>query len=135
MADAPGDWAMHCHMTHHVMNQMGHEIPNMIGVKGTDKVDAKARKLMPGYMTMGQAGMGDMATMGMKVPDNSIPMVGAKGPHDYITMGGMFTIVKVRDDIDSYDDPGWYEAPAGTRVDVAAKEDLKRDGIQGLAPR
>ncbi len=23
IADAPGDWAMHCHMTHHVMNQMG----------------------------------------------------------------------------------------------------------------
>ena len=22
VADAPGDWAMHCHMTHHVMNQM-----------------------------------------------------------------------------------------------------------------
>jgi FtsP/CotA-like multicopper oxidase with cupredoxin domain len=33
IADAPGDWAMHCHMTHHVMNQMGHGIPNMIGVK------------------------------------------------------------------------------------------------------
>ncbi|MGH8744297.1 MAG: multicopper oxidase family protein, partial [Burkholderiales bacterium] len=24
IADAPGDWAMHCHMTHHIMNQMGH---------------------------------------------------------------------------------------------------------------
>ena len=32
VADEPGDWAMHCHMTHHVMNQMGHGIPNMIGV-------------------------------------------------------------------------------------------------------
>ena len=28
VADAPGDWAMHCHMTHHVMNQMGHGGPN-----------------------------------------------------------------------------------------------------------
>ena len=32
VADAPGDWAFHCHMTHHVMNQMGHEFPNMVGV-------------------------------------------------------------------------------------------------------
>ena len=31
IADAPGDWAFHCHMTHHVMNQMGHEFPNMVG--------------------------------------------------------------------------------------------------------
>jgi hypothetical protein len=29
-------------------------------------------------------------------------------------MGGMFTVLKVRDDITSYDDPGWYEAPQGT---------------------
>ncbi len=131
VADAPGDWAMHCHMTHHVMNQMGHEIPNMIGVKGTKAVDAKARKLLPGYMTMGQEGMGDMATMGMKVPGNSIPMVGAEGPHDYITMGGMFTIVKVRDDAGGYeDDPGWYENPPGTQADLAGAEELRRDGIK-----
>ena len=39
IADEPGDWAMHCHMTHHVMNQMGHDFPNMIGVdsKGLDE--------------------------------------------------------------------------------------------------
>ena len=130
VADAPGDWAMHCHMTHHVMNQMGHEIPNMMGVKGAAKVDAKARKLIPGYMTMGQEGMGDMATMGMKTPDNSIPMVGGQGPYDYITMGGMFTIVKVRDDVDGFDDPGWYELPPGTQADIAKPEDLSRDGIE-----
>src|SRR5262249_33999446 len=28
VANEPGDWAMHCHMTHHVMNQMGHRFPN-----------------------------------------------------------------------------------------------------------
>ena len=32
VANEPGDWAMHCHMTHHVMNQMGHGLPNVIGV-------------------------------------------------------------------------------------------------------
>ncbi|MEM6995667.1 MAG: copper oxidase, partial [Myxococcota bacterium] len=75
VADAPGDWAMHCHMSHHVMNQMGHEIPNTIGIAKGD-LDKKARHVLPGYMTMGQHGMGDMGEMGMKVPDNSIPMVG-----------------------------------------------------------
>lgn len=25
IAHAPGDWALHCHMTHHGMNQMGHD--------------------------------------------------------------------------------------------------------------
>ena len=44
----------------------------------------------------------------------SIPMLGAKGKHDYITMGGMFTVLKVRDGLTSYDDPGWYRHPPGT---------------------
>jgi FtsP/CotA-like multicopper oxidase with cupredoxin domain len=129
VADAPGDWAMHCHMTHHVMNQMGHGIPNMIGVR-PGSFDKRVRPLLPAYMTMGQEGMGDMATMGMKNPKNSIPMVGGNGPYDAITMGGMFTIVKVRDQLDNYDrDPGWYEIPAGTQADVANAQELARDGI------
>ena len=33
VADVPGDWALHCHMTHHIMNQMGHDFPNTIGVE------------------------------------------------------------------------------------------------------
>jgi hypothetical protein len=31
-------------------------------------------------------------------------------------MGGMFTVLKVRDGITSYEDPGHYEPPAGTRA-------------------
>ena len=130
VADNPGDWAMHCHMSHHVMNQMGHGTPNLIGVENTAEFDKNVRKqFLPGYMTMGSDGMGDMGDMGMAVPKNSIPMLGGKGPHDYITMGGMFTILKVRENLTSYDDPGWYENPPGTQADVASKEDLKRDGI------
>ena len=80
VADEPGDWAMHCHMTHHVMNQMGHGMPNLIGVKHRRPGRARSRQLLPGYMTMGQDGMGDMAEMEMPMPTNSIPMVGGKGP-------------------------------------------------------
>lgn len=58
-------------------------------------------------MTMGQDGMGDM---GMAVPRNSVPMVGAVGSHDYITMGGLYTSLKVRENFSDYEsDPGWYE--------------------------
>jgi hypothetical protein len=128
VATEPGDWAMHCHMTHHVMNQMGHNIPNMIGMKPGD-LDRKIRPLLPGYMTMGEEGMGGMGEMGMAVPRNSIPMVGGVGPFGEITMGGMFSIFKVREHLTSYDDPGWYENPKGTLADVAAPEDLRRDGV------
>lgn len=128
VANEPGDWALHCHMTHHVMNQMGHEIPNMIGVKPAT-IDAKVQPLLPNYMTMGQDGMGDMGEMGMAVPKNSIPMVGGYGPDGYITMGGMFTILKVREKLSSYDDPGWYERPKGTSAQVATVDDLRADGI------
>lgn len=129
VADVPGDWALHCHMTHHVMNQMGHEFPNMIGVK-PGAIDRTVQPVLPEYMTMGQHGMGDMAEMGMRVPENSIPMVGARGKHDYITMGGMFTVLKVRDGISSYADPGWYENPPGTLALPATPADLAENGIR-----
>ncbi len=127
-ADEPGDWAFHCHMTHHVMNQMGHRLPNMLGIK-TDGIDSKVQRLLPGYMTMGDAGMGDMANMSMPVPRNSIPMLGGRGPFAPIDMGGMFTIVKVRRDLTSYDDPGWYDHPSGTVAGDVSADELRADGI------
>jgi FtsP/CotA-like multicopper oxidase with cupredoxin domain len=133
VANEPGDWAVHCHMTHHVMNQMGHGVPNMIGVKA-GKLDAKVQRLLPGYMTMGQAGMADMGDMQMGVPKNSIPMLGGRGKHDIITMGGMFTILKVREHLAGYADPGWYDAPPGTMALAAASADLTRDGIDIEGP-
>jgi len=128
IADAQGDWAFHCHMTHHVMNQMGHELPNMLGVKAAG-VDRKVQQLLPEYMTMGDTGMGDMAEMGMPGPANSIPMRGADGPFSYIDMGGMFTILKVREGITSYEDPGWYKHPTGTVARPAEASRLRTDGI------
>ncbi|MBX5484022.1 MAG: copper oxidase [Myxococcaceae bacterium] len=133
VADEPGDWAMHCHMTHHVMNQMGHGIPNMVGVAQPRAIDQRAQKLLPGYMTMGQTGMGEMSEMGMAVPTNSIPMLGGRGKYDVITMGGMFSVLKVRDHLASYADPGWYDAPAGTTAVEATEAQLRRDGIDPSA--
>jgi hypothetical protein len=127
IASNPGDWAFHCHMSHHVMNQMGHGIPNLIGVQ-PGNLDKRVRKLFPGYMTMGENGMAEMGEMGMPIPRNSVPMVGAPAPYDYITMGGMYTNIKVRANLETYDkDPGWYQQPAGTSATLADPEQLKHD--------
>jgi hypothetical protein len=67
----------------------------------------------------------------MPYPKNTIFMKGATGPFgDYISMGGLFTVVKVRDQLRSYDeDPGWYKHPPGTVALKASNAELARDGI------
>src|SRR5690606_10889010 len=109
-----------------IMNQMGHDVPNMIGTD-TRGLDAKLGRVVPGYMTMGATGMGAMHQM--QLPANSISMVGGKGPFGVIDMGGMFTIVKVRKQLTEGRDPGWYDHPAGTVSGEASAEELRRDGI------
>ena len=110
-----GDWAIHCHKSHHTMNAMGHSVPTMIGVDHRD-VAKKISGLIPDYMVMGERGMHDMAEMEMPLPDNTLPMMTGTGPFGPVGMGGMFSVVKVRDDIKRGDfkDPGPYMHPAGT---------------------
>ena len=110
-----GDWAIHCHKSHHTMNAMGHGVPTMIGVDHRD-VAKKIIGLIPDYMVMGERGMHDMAEMEMPLPDNTLPMMTGTGPFGPVGMGGMFSVVKVRDDIERGDfkDPGPYKHPAGT---------------------
>lgn len=110
IADAVGDWPLHCHRRHHPMNAMGHEIPNMLGVSQVG-VEDKITKLIPNYMAMGENGMDEMTDMDMGGPDNTLPMMAGEGPFGSIAMGGMFTLVKVRATIKNYDDPGWYNRP------------------------
>ena len=42
----------------------------------------------------------------------SMKMAAAEGAG--LGMGGMFTILKVREGLTSYEDPGWYRYPQGT---------------------
>jgi FtsP/CotA-like multicopper oxidase with cupredoxin domain len=123
-----GDWGMHCHMTHHTMLQMGHGLPPMVGVD-MRKVDQRMSRVMPEYMTMGTAGMGGMGEMKMPIPPNSAPMRGGDGPFSYIDMGGMFTVLKVRDDPDRADPNGWYSHPSGTVAGPASAAQLLSDGV------
>ncbi len=115
----PGDWALHCHMSHHTMNAMGHDLPNPLGVKQRD-LEAVIRKMLPGFMAMGESGMAehqDHVDIGhMRGPENTLPMVGGQGPFGNLEMGGMFTVVKIRDQLAPGDfrDPGWYSNPRGT---------------------
>jgi manganese oxidase len=115
VADNPGDWAFHCHKSHHVMNAMGHDVPTMIGVDHRG-VAERINRLIPDYMLMGERGMADMGQMEMPLPDNTLPMMSGGGPFGAMEMGGMFTVVKVRDGLARHDykDPGWYKHPAGT---------------------
>jgi len=115
VADAPGDWAFHCHKSHHTMNAMGHNVPTMIGVDHRG-VAQKIINLVPDYMVMGERGMADMGAMEMPLPDNTLPMMTGTGPFGPIEMGGMFTVVKVREGLarNEYKDPGWYRHPKGT---------------------
>jgi FtsP/CotA-like multicopper oxidase with cupredoxin domain len=116
VATEPGDWALHCHMAHHTMNAMGHGIPNPVGVNQAG-VEADIRRMLPGYMAMGRAGMSEHAghvAMGMLAgPENTLPMMMGEGPFGPIEMGGMFTVVKVREGLapGDYRDPGWYRHP------------------------
>ncbi len=123
----PGDWAFHCHMSHHTMNAMGHEIPNTMGVKQND-IEKELQEILPGYMAMGEHGMAEHQVhtdMGHHPgPENTLPMMTGVGPYGNIEMGGMFTMVKVRDDIEPGDfaDPGWYKAPSN-RVAMLVSRD------------
>jgi len=115
VAEAAGDWAFHCHKSHHTMNAMGHNVPTMIGVDHRS-VAQKIINLVPDYMVMGERGMADMGAMEMPLPDNTLPMMTGTGPFGPIEMGGMFTVVKVREGLarNDYGDPGWYRHPKGT---------------------
>lgn len=128
-----GDWAFHCHFSHHTMGPMGHDIPNTVGVKQGDLAE-RVEKVLPGYMPMGEFGMAEHAahTAGGSVhqghqmmpgPPNTAPMMAGQGPYGPLEMGGMFTVVKIRDHWDGVSDPGWYQHKPGEqarRVSAAA---------------
>lgn len=130
IADNPGDWAFHCHKSHHTMNAMGHQVPTLLGVKQSDLV-GKISNLVPDYMAMGETGMAEMtemkAMMDMPLPENTLPMMTGTGQYGAIDMGGMFTTVKVREGLarNDYKDPGSYKHPKGS---------LAREVVNDLPP-
>ena len=119
VADNPGDWAFHCHKSHHTMNAMGHDVPTLLGVKQGDLMK-KIGNLVPEYMPMGETGMSEMTEMAemmdMPLPENTLPMMTGTAQFGAVEMGGMFTTVKIREGQarNDYKDPGYFKHPKGT---------------------
>jgi FtsP/CotA-like multicopper oxidase with cupredoxin domain len=115
VAAVQGDWAFHCHKSHHTMNAMGHGVPNTLGVDQSDLAE-KIAALLPGYMGDGSAASMPDMQMSLPLPANTLAMMTGDGPYGNIEMGGMFTVVKIRENLvrGDYRDPGWYRAPKGS---------------------
>jgi hypothetical protein len=62
----------------------------------------------------------------MQGPDNTLPMMAGHGLFGPMEMGGMFTLVKVRDELTQGVDPGWYVPPPSTQ---AYKADAMPDDL------
>lgn len=136
VANNPGDWALHCHKSHHTMNAMGHDLRTFIGAKQNPRLVETITKLIPGYMPMGSSGMGEMASMHMPGPDNALPMMTGTGQFGPIEMGGMFTVMKIREGLarNDYKDPGPYKFPEGTvahEVEGRPAEASRHNKVEG----
>lgn len=134
IADNPGDWAFHCHKSHHTMNQMQHNMPNLTGID-KEGIEERIKQFYPNFLgLMNINGMGDMFEMygSHKRMDRDVDMefspnlspIGNPGPFGVIELGGMFTLFKVRDNLISYVDPGWYQNPPGTVAETVNVEDM-----------
>ena len=138
VAENPGDWAMHCHKSHHTMNAMGHQVRTYIGAN-MRSTSREIAKLAPGYMPMGTKGMAGMSDMEMPLPENTLPMMTGDGQFGSVEMGGMFTVLKVRPGLakDDYKDPGPYQNPPGTVAyewkGAPPPEPTKAKGAEGHA--
>ena len=74
--------------------------------------------------------------MHMPVPPNSIPMKGADAPFGYTDMGGMLTLLKVRDELPAgNEDPGWYLHPPSTVAGPATAEEIAMLGSTAAPSR
>jgi manganese oxidase len=115
------------------MNAMGHKTKTFIGVPQSPLSQALDRAA-PTAMAMGTTGMADMAEMSMPLPANTLPMMTGFGQFGAIEMGGMFTVVKVREGLapDDYKDPGPYKNPSGT---VAYEVNVVEGGEPARQPR
>jgi hypothetical protein len=89
---------------------------------------------------MGSAGMADMGSMEHPMPDNTLPMMTGFGQFGPIEMGGMFTLVKIREGLarNDYTDQGHFQHPPETvarEVASAPAAPLRRSDNLSRSPR
>lgn len=121
------------------MNQMQHDLPNLTGIN-KQGIEERIKQFFPDFMgLMNINGMGDMFEMygskemmdmgfKMKYPSNLSP-IGSPGPFGVIEMGGMFAIFKIRDNLTSYADPGWYQHPPGTVAEAINMNNMQHNSM------
>ena len=113
------------------MNAMGHGVPTLIGVDHRG-LAGPLQRAVPEMMVMGERGMHDMTEMSMPLPDNTAPMMAGQGPFGAIGMGGMFSVLKVREQLPK----GWVPGQGHRLVrtpggHAGARMDRSRAGGQG----
>ncbi len=123
VAGDPGDWAFHCHKSHHTMNAMGHKVKTFIGVPQSALSQAH-RTRGPDAMAMGTSGMADMAEMEMPIPDNTLPMMSGTGQFGADRDGRHVTVVKVREGL----------ARAITAIRVGTRIRRARSPMRSMSP-
>jgi len=124
---------LHCHMTHHVMNQMFFGFTNTIGM-GSKDVEPEVQELLPDYMTMARPVLttGPASRSSRSRPTD--PNEEGRWTYNQITIGGMASVLKVRPRSATRCSPG-TPTPAGTshpldRLALARHaRELRRDGI------
>jgi hypothetical protein len=115
------------------MNQMVHDLPNLIGID-RDGIEERIRQFFPNFMgLMNVDGMGEMFEMygtahkghhaHGSFPPNIAP-IGNPGPFGVIELGGMFTLLKVREE--AAEGSRWYQHPAGTTASLANEHEAPR---------
>jgi hypothetical protein len=73
-----------------------------------------------------------MGEMEMPMPDNTLLMMTGSGQFGPIEMGGMFTVMKIREGLahGDYKDPGPYKFPKGSvayEIDTPATEPARQE--------
>ncbi len=111
----PGDWAIHCHKSHHTMNAMGHDVPTLIGVDHRGLV-RQISGIVPRLHADGRARNGGHGRDGDGTArqhgaddDRPGPFRTARDGRDVLRGEGAR-----RSGARRLQDPGWYEHPPGT---------------------
>ena len=107
VADRIGDWMLHCHLPHHMMNQMSSNVGPMTRIGQGIEAD-KAMAAMPGMDHSKMPGMDHAGMRGMSMPElpknaNQVPLF----PQDAFMEGPMMAMDK------EVDKPETHGLPAG----------------------
>jgi hypothetical protein len=114
VANNPGDWVMHCHMFHHMMNHMVSGVgPGSRGLARDGREDPRYK--VPGFPQ--GAGMMAKLTPEQVAKINRNPLTRGMRPMWHMGVAGLFTIVRVLPP-DLYDKvvSGKGEVPPGASV-------------------